>query len=84
MGRCEREVEGYMELIRDAATEGKLALAQNHVETLTSLLALRSEVSKMGAIAAELDQLGLHHTINQMIEAAVGRAREMEAPGSNG
>lgn len=72
MGRREREIEGYMDLIRHAVTEGNCRLAQNYVEPLTSMLTLHPDVSEMGAIAAELDQLGLCHTIDRMIDRVVG------------
>ena len=73
MGRCEREIESHLEMIRDAVTAGNYSVAQNCVDTLTSLLGLSLDVTKMGAIAAELDQLGLYHTIGRMIETSEAR-----------
>jgi hypothetical protein len=73
MGRCEREIESRLEMIRDAVTAGNHSVAQNYVETVTRLLGLSLDVSKMGAIAAELDQLGLSHAIGRMIEMSEAR-----------
>lgn len=63
------EVQRWMETIRVAAvSKGNYRLADRYARQLTDLLATRCDVHEMSTVAAELDTLGVYHTIHRMIK----------------